>query len=395
MPTLLPDPATPAHTFAALDSTGALEGSDPVVLKVQDGAWVECATMAFLACWGHAQVQEGRKVLLLGDAGYLARMHVHDALGIESPAMPERDERGRFLPVRLVDSLEEIGPVVEAVSEIFARQVESGDDLVVAMQWIVSELLENVFLHAETELPAAICAQHLPNAGRIDLAICDVGRGLRASLAKNRPIYSAGHAIDLAVERGVSASDEAGRGNGLAGTLEIARHNRGTTVVWSENALHTFETGQDKGFQEIPRVPGTGVSLKLSTRQPVRLEDTWIAEVVGFTLLEERDTPEATVLRVNDVCPTTLARSGAREAAARLEETARAGGVVRLDFAGVGMASTSFLDELLAGPAMHLGPKLFRQRVEIAHMAELPRRLADVAIARRLRDEGLDEGWNP
>lgn len=384
----LPDPATPARTFEHLAGAGLLHGDGPVVLRAPDGHWVDCATIAFVACWGHAQVQAGRKVMLLGDVGFLGRMHLHQALGIDAPKMTERDERGRFLPVRLVGSLEEIAPAVTAVSDIFAQQVEGGEDLVVAMQWIVSEILENVFLHAETELPAAICAQHLPNLGRVDLAVCDVGRGLRASLAENRPVYSAGHAIDLAVDRGVSASDEPGRGNGLAGTLEIARHNRGTTVVWSEDALHTFRVGEDKGFQEIPHVPGTGVALQLSTRQPVRLEDTWIAEVVGFTLLDGQ-TPGAVVLQVAEECPTTLARDGARGAVERLEELVRGGRVVRLDFSDVPLASTSFLDELLARPAARLGPELFGQRVEVDNMAQLPRRLADVAIARLLRDGGV------
>lgn len=388
MPALtLPDPATPERTFQALADGDAWSGHEPLVLKVQEGAWVDCATIAFLACWGHAQRASGRKVILVGDAGFLGRMHLHKALGVESPRMNKRDARGRFLPVRLVGSLENLGPVVKAVSEIFAQQVEGGDDLVVAMQWIVSELLENVFLHAATDQPAAICAQHLPNGRRIDLAICDVGQGLRASLAKNRPVYSAGHAIGLAVARGVSASGEPGRGNGLAGTLEIARHNHGTTTVWSEDALHTFRHGRDQGFQKIPRIPGTGVALQLSTRQPVRLEDTWIAEVVGFTLLEDRENPNAAVLRVEDECSTTLARSGAGGLVEKLEEQVRAGEVVRLDFEGVGLASTSFLDELLARPVVRLGSELFRERVEVAHMADLTRRLADVAIARRLRDE--------
>lgn len=358
-----------------------------MVLRVQRDGWIDCATLTFLACWGHAQVAAGRKVMLLGETGFLGRMHLHQALGLEPPASNEADERGRFLPVRLISSLEEIGPVVAAVGEIFEQQMEGGEDLVVAMQWIVSEILENVFLHAETDLPAAICVQHLPHVNRVDLAICDVGQGLRASLAANRPVYSAGHAIDLAVDRGVSASDEPGRGNGLAGTLEIARHNRGTTLVWSGDALHTFRTGEDRGFEEIPPVPGTGVALQLSTRQPVRLEDTWIAEVVGFTLLDGT-TSGATVIPVAGECRSALARRDARPAVDKLEAAVQAGEVVRLDFSGITMASSSFLDELLGGPAARLGPELFGERVEVSNMAPLPRRLADVAIARRLRDGG-------
>jgi len=95
MPALtLPDPATPASTFQALADGDAWSGHDPLVLKVQEGAWVDCATIAFLACWGHAQKTSGRKVILVGDAGFLGRMHLHKALGIQPPGMNKRDERG-------------------------------------------------------------------------------------------------------------------------------------------------------------------------------------------------------------------------------------------------------------------------------------------------------------
>ena len=386
---LLPDPATPARTFSALAEAGALEAAEPVLIKVPDGCWVEMGGLAFLAAWGAALTERGGRVLLRGDDGYLGRMDLHAALGAEPPAMHRRDESGRFLPVRLVRRLEDIVPVVSAVTEIFSAQLADAGDLLPAMQWIVAEILENVFLHADTPHPAAVCAQHYPNAGRIDLAICDVGRGLRASLAATHPVYSDGHAIDLAVERGVSGSDEPGRGNGLAGTLEIARHNRAAATVWSGSALYIFRGGADKGFEEIPRVPGTGVALQLSTRQPVRLEDTWIAEMTGLNLLEERVTPGAVVIRVAEECPVHGARDGATAAAARVEALAGEGRAVRLDFTGVGIASTSFLTELLGRPAARLGPERFRERVEVAGMSELLRRLADVAIARRLRDAGL------
>lgn len=376
-----------------------LDGDGPLVLHLPEETFVTLPTLAFLAAWGHRQAAAGRKVLLTGDDAYVGRMDLHSAFGQTPPPLRRHDETGRFLPIQLVRRLEDIGPVIDACGEIVLQQLENGQEFLPAIQWLLAEILENVFNHADTEQPAAICAQHYPRGRTLDLAICDVGQGLRGSLAAVRPVFSHGEAVDLAIERGISATDEAARGNGLSGTLEIARHNRATLKIWTGDVLYTWKNGMDRGFVEIPPVRGTGVSLSLDTRHPVNLEDTWIAGVVDPRLRVSvpdggRDAGPPTLrLRVRDECFTLAAREGARLLRERVERLLDEDREVVLDFAGVDHASTSFLDELFGRLAESRGRDPFRDAVEVEGMVERIRRQADVVIDRRLQTgDGREAG---
>ena len=60
-------------------------------------------------------------------------------------------------------------------------------------------------------------------------------------------------------------------------------------------------------------------------------------------------------------------------------------GPLRLDFTGVEIAASSFLDELLGRLAAGLGEEEFRQRVQVCNMTPLIRQIANVVIGQRLR----------
>src|SRR5262249_54183851 len=90
-------------------------------------------------------------------------------------------------------------------------------------------------------------------------------------------LYSDGHAITQAIRRGVTRSEDIGQGNGLAGVVEIVKRNHGSLHIWTGDAVYRVVRGEEKGFLQIPKIPGTGVAFSLDTRVPVNLRDTWIA----------------------------------------------------------------------------------------------------------------------
>jgi hypothetical protein len=86
-------------------------------------------------------------------------------------------------------------------------------------------------------VPGAVYAQTHPRERRLDVAIVDVGRGIKASLSETRQVWSHGDALTQALQRGVTRGREAGMGNGLAGTHEIAARNRGRSHIWTGDAV--------------------------------------------------------------------------------------------------------------------------------------------------------------
>ena len=72
-------------------------------MQVPENAFVDVGAMAFPCAWAAGKSQERRRIHLRGDTrplSYLARMHLHEHVGIEYDPANRRDETGRFLPVR-------------------------------------------------------------------------------------------------------------------------------------------------------------------------------------------------------------------------------------------------------------------------------------------------------
>jgi hypothetical protein len=61
-----------------------------------------------------------------------------------------------------------------------------------------------------------------------------------------------------------------------------------------------------------------------------------------------------------------------------------------LDFAGVPVAASSFMDELLGRLAAELGEHEFQRRVEIVNMAPLVARIANVVVEQRLKSQYME-----
>jgi STAS-like domain of unknown function (DUF4325) len=131
------------------------------------------------------------------------------------------------------------------------------------------------------------------------------------------------------------------------------------------------------------------VLFQLDTRRPVDLRETFISRVSdgGWSYLNYAAdrVQETGAIRVLERC----ANTGSREATIPLRRTIQAllpemEKPVVLDFSGVEMASSSFLDELLGRLAASLGPKVFHDRVIVEGASKLVADMASVVIQQRL-----------
>jgi len=69
------------------------------------------------------------------------------------------------------------------------------------------------FLHSETPVPGVVCAQYFPKRHKLDIAVCDWGRGIQASMKPVlEPWEGVGDAVKKAVQRGVTRDPEVGQG---------------------------------------------------------------------------------------------------------------------------------------------------------------------------------------
>jgi hypothetical protein len=134
-------------------------------------------------------------------------------------------------------------------------------------------LIDNTLFHAHTSgsvVAAQVYDRHSDRA-RVDLAIGDVGIGIRASLQNSPTRYDApddSPAIELALREHVSATGDPARGVGLTAVWRDIRALRGTTLVRSGTAACVIHP---KALPSHSRgrgsIPGTVVALSIPCQQ--------------------------------------------------------------------------------------------------------------------------------
>lgn len=379
----------------ALEQSRVLSEGGPTVWRIQRDTFVHSGALAFLCTWGANARACGREISLKWDQksiGYIERMGLFAHLGIEVESGDRRDPTGRFIPLRLITENESVLDCSNAICDLVMHQFEDARAFVPALVWAVYEIVDNILTHGETPVPGAVCAQYFPKRHRLDIGICDVGRGIKKSLESYQKLWSHGDAITKALERGVTRDPEVGQGNGLAGARQIVDLNGGSFQLWTGDAVWKSDAPEHRRFTKIPELPGTGVQLSFDTRKPVNLEDTFIGDADWTFLDVEAERLQEGGVRVREECVHT----GGREPAKRLRRKLLSvlpdmEGPLLIDFEGVENAASSFLDELLGRLADELGEATFNERVQVVGLTPRLRSMANVVIAHRLRGLPAEE----
>jgi hypothetical protein len=288
--------------------------------------------------------------------------------------------------LHLVEDSSSTHRATHAICDLVLHTIPAARLFLPAMEWAVCEVIDNIQLHAQSPVPGVVCAQFFPRQNRLDIAICDAGRGIKASLSEAHNLPTHAEAIRLAIQRGVTRSQAVGQGNGLAGSVEIARLNQGEFHLWTGDVDYHTKNGRSGIYAQIPTIPGTGVFFRLDTRHPVDLSHTFIGRS-DWTYLDYAagHISDAGGLRVLDECPHVSGRTAGR--AVRLKVLALLPTLEEplvLDFSGVESATSSFLDELLGRLADELGPEAFRRRIQVANLAPALSDMANVVIHQRV-----------
>jgi STAS-like domain of unknown function (DUF4325) len=398
-PVRLPQHCTIDALAKQLGQAGAFGGDwESQALFFPQKANIHCSALTFLCAWGRQQHRAGHRLLFRGNEATqqnLARLGLQEHLGLAYEKRRRQREVEHFVPLRLILNEQDIVLPAQAIHDLIRHHFENATDFLPAVDWAVSEILDNVLRHADATEPGAIYAEYFPREHRLDIAICDLGRGIYASLGEAMALWSHGHAVTTALRRGVTRSEDIGQGNGLAGVLEIVTKNHGGMLLWTGDVVYRVDRGEEKGFVQIPEIPGTGVSFSLDTWHPVDLTDTWIASTGVSPLVDDNTARFETTSPIN--IASECSHTGTRAPAQRLRlhilhRLSEQGGPVTLNFTGVTSASSSFLDELLGRLAYELGRDGFREKVKLTGLSGLIVSMANVVINQRLGDNDPSAG---
>lgn len=256
-----------------------------------------------------------------------------------------------------------------------------------AVEWTINEVADNVLLHAGQGVSGWLQAIATPKKGRVNVTVADRGRGILESLKERLPgLPNDNEALNQAITPGVTRNTRIGQGNGLAGSVRIARSMHGWVNIQSgRGELRIMDDGRTF-TQKAPFFGGTIVDLTLPTTADVDLAEALWGQDPVSSIETSHVVGNDIVFRVIDEASGFGNRASGREAANKLANlmTEMPRERISVDFAGVDLISASFADEFLAKLIKRYGVGTFLARVSLANMSSLVSRTINAVIAQRM-----------
>jgi anti-sigma regulatory factor (Ser/Thr protein kinase) len=210
---------------------------------------------------------------------YLKRMDFFNELEIPVEEDFKRKEPVGFRPVTHVRSEGEASAVARDLVDAVSERNEIDAPTENALKVCFSEVVENVFYHAESPIDALVSIQaykqkykkYKGRPARTELVIVDAGKGMRPALAESEyaeQVTDDYSAIELAVQKNVSATGDTRRGIGLWVTSEVVRRNGGQMLILSnEGGMKVDADGKHRLDDHF--WPGTLVAIEFRMDKPI------------------------------------------------------------------------------------------------------------------------------
>jgi anti-sigma regulatory factor (Ser/Thr protein kinase) len=341
--------------------------------------------------------------VLLPEASHLRQLFLNTNWAhLLDPAQPQLDiEHPRHLAVRRYETHPEQQDAVNAVTDIVLRNMSLERDAISALEWTVNEITDNVLNHAQSSRGGLVQVVAFRDQHLVKLVVSDGGRGIPAAMREAYPNLKDDEAISEAMKPGVTSPPDAGQGNGLAGSVRIAKYAEGSfkissgrtqLAVFRDPRTNVYKT--QKAHMRGFKYQGTTVMVELSTVAKFDIREALALDGSQPGLLDVIDTRYASEdggLTIS-ICDESLG-VGTRHAGAELRRkclnllNAEPGRRLILDWSGVALVSSSFADEAVGKLFVELGPTVFNVRVGHAGAEPLVASLLDRAVVQRVAQQ--------
>jgi hypothetical protein len=160
--------------------------------------------------------------------------------------------------------------LIQAVEDLMVRQCGLSGQMLMAVKYLISELVGNISYHADHGT-GFLFAQYYPNGNYLDIAIADTGQGLMGSYrnsTRHQVPGSDAEALRMALE-GRSTKDQAvSRGYGIRTSRRMLVEGLGGSFFfWSGDAMLLNNATRDNIYElkDGTRFPGCYLALRVPT----------------------------------------------------------------------------------------------------------------------------------
>lgn len=185
----------------------------------------------------------------------------------------------RYIPVVNITSVDRVIEINQRFREIFRNWLPEEAAASFA-SYGLSELMDNVFHHAQSKFGVWIQAQKYPYSDCIEMCIADLGRGIATSMADNPEYYSLSpeRRFVLSLQVGGTRAPGDHNGEGLACVVHWIKENPGAEGILISCEYIWLKTPEYReGFYTTKHVswPGTFIWLKIPKKPKYSLVDIW------------------------------------------------------------------------------------------------------------------------
>ena len=195
----------------------------------------------------------------------LARLGFFEALPTQLSYYPykpsnkgKRGSNDAILEVTQIRSEQEAIEKIDSIGAAIEKNTNYSKSKVLDICIMVSEMLQNIFVHSEAERHGLISIQGYPNLHKVQLVIADSGRGIPETIRtsddfKGRNLTDV-DAILESVKKGVSRFGKgADRGEGLTRCVQLSAKHRAKMYIRSNGGKAFFSFLERKNSSSLGR----------------------------------------------------------------------------------------------------------------------------------------------
>lgn len=295
------------------------------------------------------------------------------------------------------DNSLQVAAFTQKCVDYISHQVVCEDGAFESLIWCINEVMDNVLVHSQSEFGYVMAQFHATNK-HIAICVSDTGIGIFNTLKNSK--HHPGEAIDaltLSIQEGIG--DGQGQGNGLFGLSQIVKKNSGRLRLTSGSASLILENDSTiRKYNNLryldKRYQGTTVDFQLDLARKVDIKSAFssIGGFDGFDIrIDDMFQDNGTLLyNIFENCEGTATRDAGRLLRNDIINTIkRTRQKMVLDFNGIDVVSSSFIDELIAKMILEMGIITFNQTISIININDTIKYLCERSIYMRIH-----EAWN-
>lgn len=285
---------------------------------------------------------------------------------------------------RLIDELRK--------EEIFAEGVLEG------LEWSINEVMDNVLNHSNSDA-GFIMGQLHKTTKHVAFTVFDAGIGIYNSFRGSKTIVRNNiDALSLCIQEGVTHDSKLGQGNGLAGLFSLIKEGNGLLNIASGRDTFSYFNGEVATHlnQNIPisRDRGcTSVDFQIDYSKDVSIDKVLTFQGQSFTFTNLFiDSLENELGHLCFKVAEMSEGTGTRESAMRLKNkiiNSIQGKklIAEIDFSGIEVVSSSYIDELIAKLLIELGLFQFNRRIMLRNMSDLLQKTLQKSVVQRIIED--------